>query len=237
MSGIVWRPEDDPKIRPPLHEGEVYRPDILNVIETSIDGLSNELRALSLDIRGSNRPSQQGFLSISTQPTLTHVQKITQSSSSKKGTSWISIHDSCPECRRRYAHDAYTAFMEKHGFVVTRHYHLETAWVATYTHGLGGRVLGVNSEMDALPGIGHACGHNLVGISGVAVALAAKAASFPPILLIQSFLPWMCWYQQKQVREEAVLTLLLCRPWRVAHGTAPRCVQLCSNVHTLGAIR
>ncbi|OJA16518.1 hypothetical protein AZE42_00614 [Rhizopogon vesiculosus] len=32
------------------------------------------------------------------------------------------------------------------------------------------------STMDALPGIGHACGHNLIGISGVAVALAAKAA-------------------------------------------------------------
>jgi metal-dependent amidase/aminoacylase/carboxypeptidase family protein len=66
--------------------------------------------------------------------------------------------------------------MEKHGFAVTKNYLLETAWVATYTHGQGGRVLGVNSEMDALPGIGHACGHNLIGISGVAVALAAKAA-------------------------------------------------------------
>jgi metal-dependent amidase/aminoacylase/carboxypeptidase family protein len=66
--------------------------------------------------------------------------------------------------------------MEKHGFTVTRNYHLETAWVATYTCGQGGHVLGVNSEMDALPGIGHACGHNLIGISGVAVALAAKAA-------------------------------------------------------------
>lgn len=53
---------------------------------------------------------------------------------------------------------------------------METAWVATYTHGKGGRVLGVNSEMDALPGIGHACGHNLIGIAGVAVACAAKAA-------------------------------------------------------------
>ncbi|OAX43729.1 hypothetical protein K503DRAFT_66088 [Rhizopogon vinicolor AM-OR11-026] len=30
--------------------------------------------------------------------------------------------------------------------------------------------------MDALPGIGHACGHNLIGIAGVAVACAAKAA-------------------------------------------------------------
>jgi len=30
--------------------------------------------------------------------------------------------------------------------------------------------------MDALPGIGHACGHNLIGMSGVAVACAIKAA-------------------------------------------------------------
>ncbi|OAX43727.1 hypothetical protein K503DRAFT_765585 [Rhizopogon vinicolor AM-OR11-026] len=136
MSDTDWRPEDDPKIRPPLHEGEVYRPDILNIIETSIDGLNIELRALSLD-----------------------------------------IHDH-PELmfEEKYAHDAYTAFMEKRGFTVTRNHHLETAWVATYTHGQGGRVLGVNSEMDALPGIGHACGHNFIGISGVAVALAAKAA-------------------------------------------------------------
>jgi hypothetical protein len=56
MSGTVWRPEDDPKIRPPLHVGEVYRPDILSVIESSIDGLSEELRALSLNIHG-NPPS------------------------------------------------------------------------------------------------------------------------------------------------------------------------------------
>ena len=30
--------------------------------------------------------------------------------------------------------------------------------------------------MDALPGVGHACGHNLIGISGVAVACSIKAA-------------------------------------------------------------
>lgn len=33
----------------------------------------------------------------------------------------------------------------------------------------------MNSEMDALPGIGHACGHNLIAIAGVAVACAIKA--------------------------------------------------------------
>ena len=82
-----------------------------------------------------------------------------------------------------YAHDEYTQFMETQGFEVQRHYHLDTAWVATYTHHgpLGGGhtavpVLGVNSEMDALPGIGHACGHNLIGVAGVAVACAVKAA-------------------------------------------------------------
>lgn len=31
-------------------------------------------------------------------------------------------------------------------------------------------------QMDALPGVGHACGHNLIGIAGVAIACALKAA-------------------------------------------------------------
>jgi len=75
-----------------------------------------------------------------------------------------------------HAHDALTAFMIKHGFEVTKHYHLETAWLATFTHGEGGRTIGVNSEMDALPGVGHACGHNLIAISGVGVAIAIKTA-------------------------------------------------------------
>ncbi|TFY78609.1 hypothetical protein EWM64_g5402, partial [Hericium alpestre] len=50
------------------------------------------------------------------------------------------------------------------------------AWRAEASHGHGGRVLGVNSEMDALPGIGHACGHNLIAVAGVGVAVAIKEA-------------------------------------------------------------
>jgi len=71
-----------------------------------------------------------------------------------------------------------TAFMETHSFTVTRHYlGLPTAWRAEFTAPTsGGRVLGINSEMDALPGIGHACGHNLIAISGVGVAIAVKTA-------------------------------------------------------------
>lgn len=73
-----------------------------------------------------------------------------------------------------HTHDVLTAFMTKHGFEVTPHYFLDTAWLAKFKRGNGGRTLGINSEMDALPGIGHACGHNLIAISGVAVAIAVK---------------------------------------------------------------
>lgn len=67
--------------------------------------------------------------------------------------------------------------MQEHGFKVERHYGgLSTAWRATFSSGEGGRVMGINSEMDALPGIGHACGHNLIAAAGVGVAVAAKAA-------------------------------------------------------------
>ena len=66
--------------------------------------------------------------------------------------------------------------MAKHGFAVDKQYKIPTAWRATFEVGTGGRTIGVNSEMDALKGIGHACGHNLIGISGVAVAIAIRAA-------------------------------------------------------------
>ncbi|TEB36562.1 hypothetical protein FA13DRAFT_1622993 [Coprinellus micaceus] len=76
----------------------------------------------------------------------------------------------------RYAHDLLADFMSGQGFNVTRHYlGLDTAWRAEFSYGRGGSVVGVNSEMDALKGIGHACGHNLIAVSGVGVAIALKA--------------------------------------------------------------
>ena len=60
---------------------------------------------------------------------------------------------------------------------------IPTAWSATFTHRSSSstaapisRTIGFQSEMDALPQLGHACGHNLIAMSGVAVALAIKAA-------------------------------------------------------------
>lgn len=47
---------------------------------------------------------------------------------------------------------------------------LETAFVAEY--GSGPLVVGLCAELDALPGIGHACGHNMIAAASVAAGLA-----------------------------------------------------------------
>ncbi|KAG9050416.1 hypothetical protein FS837_005489 [Tulasnella sp. UAMH 9824] len=90
----------------------------------------------------------------------------------------LKIHDH-PEIgyEERYAHDTLTSFMRNHDFDVTPHYlGLETAWRAAFEVGKGGRTVGFQSEMDALPGIGHACGHNLIAIIGVGCAIAVARA-------------------------------------------------------------
>ena len=57
------------------------------------------------------------------------------------------------------------ALMEAAGFEVERSAcDLPTALVATY--GTGDLTVGICAEYDALPGIGHACGHNIIGASG-----------------------------------------------------------------------
>jgi amidohydrolase len=66
-------------------------------------------------------------------------------------------------------------FLEAQGFTIERNAAgLETAFVATY--GSGGPAVGFLSEYDALGGIGHGCGHNLIAISGMAAGLAVKTA-------------------------------------------------------------
>ncbi|KAF9508839.1 hypothetical protein BS47DRAFT_1397454 [Hydnum rufescens UP504] len=81
-----------------------------------------------------------------------------------------------------YAHKVPTEFMGAHGFSITRHYLcLETAWRVAWSNVFppsktSVRTIGFNSEMDALPEIGHACGHNLIAMGGVAAALGTKHA-------------------------------------------------------------
>src|SRR5256714_5811770 len=73
-----------------------------------------------------------------------------------------------------FAHDLLTGIIEAEGLELERKaYGLDTAFVARA--GTGGPTIAVLCEYDALPGIGHACGHNIIGTAGLGAALAAAA--------------------------------------------------------------
>ncbi|XP_055954399.1 xaa-Arg dipeptidase [Patella vulgata] len=75
------------------------------------------------------------------------------------------------------AHRVLTKFLEKAGFKVERNFILETGFRATYGDNDSSKPnICVICEYDALPEIGHACGHNLIAEVGVATGLAIKAA-------------------------------------------------------------
>ena len=70
-----------------------------------------------------------------------------------------------------------TEALEKHGFAIERNVcGLETAFIATYKGAKEGPVIGFLAEYDALNGLGHACGHNLIGSLAVCNAIALKDA-------------------------------------------------------------
>lgn len=63
------------------------------------------------------------------------------------------------------------ALVAERGFTVTQQPGgLDTAFRADF--GSGSLVIGICAEYDALPGIGHACGHNIIAASAVGTALA-----------------------------------------------------------------
>lgn len=65
--------------------------------------------------------------------------------------------------------------LEENGFVVDRGIcGLPTAFKASY--GGGKPVIAFIAEYDALPGIGHACGHNIIAASSVGAAIASRNA-------------------------------------------------------------
>jgi len=68
-----------------------------------------------------------------------------------------------------------TEFLASHGFTVEKGIcGLPTAFRATY--GQARPVIAFLAEYDALPKLGHACGHNLIAASAVAAGLAARRA-------------------------------------------------------------
>ena len=90
-------------------------------------------------------------------------------------TDLVQIHED-PELgyEEFHAHDNIVAFIQAQGLEVTSHtYGVETSFMSEY--GTGGRVVAFNDEYDALPGIGHACGHNLIATGSIAAYLGAVA--------------------------------------------------------------
>lgn len=71
-----------------------------------------------------------------------------------------------------FAHDSICNYMEKLGYPVTRHaYGIATSFEVNVQIGDPSENSGVlvyNAEYDALPGIGHACGHNLIATASIA---------------------------------------------------------------------
>jgi amidohydrolase len=66
-----------------------------------------------------------------------------------------------------------TTYLKKHGFKLRRGVgKLSTAFRASY--GNGKPVIALLAEYDALPQIGHACGHNIIATSAVGAAIASK---------------------------------------------------------------
>jgi len=78
-----------------------------------------------------------------------------------------------------------TQFLEDNGFSVKRGIcRLPTAFQASY--GKGKPVVAFIAEYDALPGVGHACGHNISGTISIGAAVAAKLAAdqFPGRVMV-----------------------------------------------------
>ena len=82
-----------------------------------------------------------------------------------------------------YSSNALAGFLEKHNLQVERGIGgVETAFRATIPGGAGdGPTIAVLAEYDALPEIGHGCGHNLIAMAamGAALGLKANAADLP----------------------------------------------------------
>lgn len=78
--------------------------------------------------------------------------------------------------QEHFAHDVLSEVLEGAGLDVTRHARgIDTAFEARV--GSEGPVVAVLCEYDALPGVGHACGHNVIGAAGVGAGIAAAAVA------------------------------------------------------------
>ncbi len=67
----------------------------------------------------------------------------------------------------------YCDVLQEHGFEVSRGISgMNTAFKAVCKGKAGGPTVALLAEMDALPGLGHACGHNIIGTASVGAGIA-----------------------------------------------------------------
>ena len=87
-----------------------------------------------------------------------------------------------------YSSDALAGFLQGHGLTVERGVGgVETAFRAVIPGGSGGGpTIAVLAEYDALPEIGHGCGHNLIAMAamGAALGLQANAQDLPGTVMV-----------------------------------------------------
>ncbi|KAE8347218.1 hypothetical protein BDV24DRAFT_121778 [Aspergillus arachidicola] len=90
----------------------------------------------------------------------------------------LKIHGNPELAYKEYqAHDVLCEFLESQGIPTTRHaYGLKTAFESLVGDPAAGRCVNFNAEYDALPGIGHACGHNLIATASITAFLALAFA-------------------------------------------------------------
>ena len=88
------------------------------------------------------------------------------------------IHDNPELCfKEEKAHAWLTEFLAKHGAHVERGVGgLPTAFRATIDGSSAGPTIAILAEYDALPAIGHACGHNVIATAGTGAGAALAVA-------------------------------------------------------------
>lgn len=77
-----------------------------------------------------------------------------------------------------FASRTLTDFLESAGFQIDFNIsNYDTGFIATYDTGKEGATIGYLAEYDALPSLGHACGHNMIGTTSCAAGIALKSVA------------------------------------------------------------
>ena len=76
----------------------------------------------------------------------------------------------------KLAYEKLTGTLRDHGFDVSGDFHgIDYCFRAVYYSGREGPVIGLTCEFDALPGIGHGCGHDIIAAAPLGAAFALQS--------------------------------------------------------------